>query len=320
MPPCQSGAAAGTFIGMLLEGVYVPVVMPLDDQHELDLAGYARVIEFCLDAGVTGIVSGGTTGEYYAHTFDERVEALTIARNVVEAVRERGRRLDPQAPGAQLVAGCNAGSTREASRLAVAARDLGYDALMLAAPATSLPSQRELAAHFTAVADAAGLPTILYNYPARAGVEIGYECLDLLADHPGIVAIKESSGDFSRFLQLRSRYAGRITVMCGSDDQAVDYFFWGVRAWLAGTANVLPEHHVAVVEAANSGDHGKARELFDAFLPFVQNMESGSYNKKAKLGLGHRGIPCGPVRMPLGPLDDDTAAEFLATLDAALSR
>jgi len=191
---------------------------------------------------------------------------------------------------------------------------------MLAAPGTSLPSQRELAAHFAAVTDAAGLPTILYNFPARAGVEIGYECLDLLADHPGIVAIKESSSDFSRFLQLRSRYADRITVICGSDDQAVDYFLWGVRSWLAGTANVLPEHHVAVVEAANSGDHEKARELFDAFLPFVQNMEGGSYIHKAKLGLTHRGIPCGPVRMPLGPMDDETAAAFLATLDAALSR
>ncbi len=300
-----AGTRAGTFGGMLLEGVYVPVVMPLDDRDELDLATYARVIEFCLDAGVAGIVSGGTTGEYYAHTVDERVQALATAR-------------DAAAGRAQLVAGCNAGSTREASGLAVTARDLGYEALMLAAPATSLPSQTELAAHFAAVADAGELPTILYNYPARAGVELGYECLDLLADHPGIVAIKESSGDFSRFLQLRSRYAGRITVICGSDDQAADYFFWGVRAWLAGTANVLPEHHVAVVEAANSGDHERARALFDAFLPFVQNMESGSYNQKAKLGLTHRGIACGPVRMPLGPLDADTAAGFLATLDAAL--
>jgi 4-hydroxy-tetrahydrodipicolinate synthase len=290
---------------MLLEGVLVPVVMPLDHRHELDLATYARVIEFCLDAGVTGIVSGGTTGEYYAHTFDERVQALAAARDVTT-----GR--------ARLVAGCNAGSTREACRLAVTARDLGYDALMLAAPATSLPSQPELAAHFAAVADACGLPTILYNYPARAGVEIGFECLDRLAGHPGIVAIKESSGDFSRFLQVRSRYPGQITVICGTDDQAADYCFWGVRAWLAGSANVLPEQHVAVMNAANAGDHESSRKLFDAILPCLQSMESGAYIQKAKLGLTHRGIACGPVRMPLGPLDDEAAAAFLATLDAAL--
>jgi 4-hydroxy-tetrahydrodipicolinate synthase len=290
---------------MSFEGVYVPVVMPLNAAHDVDLKTYATVIEFALDAGVAGIVANGTTGEYYALSREERVQAMTVARDVTA-----GR--------AQLVAGCNAGSTREASTFGATASGLGYDAIMLAAPPTSLPSQRELAAHFAAVAEASGLPTILYNYPARAGVEIGVECLDLLADRSEIVAIKESSGDFSRFLALRSRYAGRIEVMCGSDDQAVDYFFWGVRAWLAGTANVLPRQHVEVLDHANKGDHEGARALFDTILPFIQNMESGSYNQKAKLGLKHRGIDCGPVRMPLGPLDDAAAAEFLAVLDAAL--
>ena len=81
---------------------------------------------------------------------------------------------------------------------------------MLAAPHTSLPTQRELAAHYRAVAEAVDKPVVLYNYPARAGVEIGFECLDAVADHPDIVAIKESSGDFSRFLHLQRRYAGRL--------------------------------------------------------------------------------------------------------------
>ena len=130
---------------------------------------------------------------------------------------------------AVLVAGCNAGATRQSVALATAARDLGYDAVMLAAPATSLPQQHELAAHFVAVAESAGLPVILYNYPARAGVEIGLECLDLVAGHPLIVGLKESSGDFSRLLTVLHRYAGELTIMCGSDDQAADYFFWGVR-------------------------------------------------------------------------------------------
>jgi 4-hydroxy-tetrahydrodipicolinate synthase len=290
---------------MTFEGVYVPTVMPLTADHELDLATYARVIEFQLEAGVAGIVANGTTGEYYALSHDERVQAMTVVRDVA-----KGK--------AQLIAGCNAGSTREAARYASTARDLGYEAIMLAAPPTSLPSQRELAAHVVAVTEAGGLPTVLYNYPARAGVEFGLESLDLLADRTDIVAIKESSGDFSRFLQLRSRYDGRIQVICGSDDQAADYFFWGVRAWLAGTANVLPAEHVAVLAAANKGDHEGARDGFATILPFVQDMESGSYNQKAKLGLKHRGYDCGPVRAPLHSLDEDTAAQTLAALAAAL--
>ncbi len=291
---------------MDIEGVYTPIVTAFDAGEEIDFDATAAVIDFVLAGGVRGIVSCGTTGEYYACTTDERLRLLAHARDVVA-----GR--------AQLIAGCNAGSTRDVIGFGRAARDLGYDALMLAAPHTSLPSQRELAAHYAAVANAVGLPIILYNFPARAGVEIGFDCLDAIADVPEIVAIKESSGDFSRFLALRRRYADRITVMCGSDDQAVDYFAWGVRSWLAGTANVLPRHHVAIMDAANAGDHATAYRLFDGILPWVQNMESGSYNQKAKLGLARQGVETGGVRRPLLPIDDDTAASVIADLDAALA-
>ncbi len=291
---------------MELEGVYVPIVTPFDTNDEIDLDVYATVIEHCLAAGVKGLVTAGTTGEYYALSADERLQTFIHARDVVA-----GR--------AQLVAGCNAGSTKESIRFAVAACELGYDAVMLAAPPTSLPSQRELAAHFAAVASGGGLPVILYNYPARAGVEIGFDCLDAVADNPAIIAIKESSSDFSRFLAMRRRYADRLTIMCGSDDQAVDYFAWGVRSWLAGTANALPRHHVAVMNRANNGDIAGARALFDALLPWVQACESGSYNQKAKLALLQQGIDCGPVRSPLLPMLAEAEAEHRAITAAALS-
>jgi 4-hydroxy-tetrahydrodipicolinate synthase len=290
---------------MLLEGVYTPVVTPFDHEGEIDLETLTRVIEHQLQSGVRGIVSCGTTGEYYACTFDERVALMTHTRDVAQ--------------GAHLLAGCNAGSTREVIRLGLAARDLGYDGLLLSAPHTSLPTQAELGAHYASVASGVGLPIVLYNYPARAGVEIGFDALDAIADVPEIVAIKESSGDFSRFLTLRRRYAGRIEVMCGSDDQAVDYFSWGVRSWLAGTANVLPQQHVVVLEAALRGDHAVAHRLFEGMLPWVQDMESGSYNQKAKLGLAHVGIACGDVRQPLLPLDAAAAAENLRVLGQALA-
>ena len=289
-----------------LEGVYVPVVTPFDANEGLDLSTLTKVVDYCLDAGVRGIVSCGTTGEYYAMSTSEREQVMAHTRDVV------GSR-------AQLVAGCNAGSTREAIHLAEAAGSMGYDAIMLAAPPTSLPTQRELAAHYKAIADAVDQPVVLYNYPARAGVEIGFECLDAVADHPNIVAIKESSGDFSRFLQLQRRYAGRLDIMCGSDDQAADYFSWGVRSWLAGTANVLPRHHVIIMNTANEGNKDEAIRQFAAILPWIQNMESGSYNAKAKLGLAHLGIDCGPVRAPLLGLTDDVAAELLEALDQALA-
>ena len=147
---------------MELEGVYTPIVTAFDERDALDLDATAAVIEFVLAGGMRGIVSCGTTGEYYACSTQERLRILEHTRDVTA-----GR--------AQLIAGCNAGSTRDVIAFGEAARDLGYDALMLAVPPTSLPTQRELASHYATAARAVGLPVVLYNYPARAGVEIGIE-------------------------------------------------------------------------------------------------------------------------------------------------
>jgi 4-hydroxy-tetrahydrodipicolinate synthase len=163
------------------------------------------------------------------------------------------------------------------------------------------------------------LPVVLYNYPARAGIEFGFEALDALADNPDIIAIKESSGDFSRFLALKHRYEGRITVMCGSDDQCFDYMAWGVRSWLAGTANVLPAQHSAFTATALSGNTDLARRQYAALLPWIQHMEAGSYNQKVKAGLRHLGVDCGPVRRPLMALSAHAEAELLGILDTAIA-
>jgi 4-hydroxy-tetrahydrodipicolinate synthase len=286
-----------TFSAERLDGVHVPVVTPFDSSGELDLVALRRVIEFVGDAGVRGVVATGTTGEYYALDVAEREQVMAV---VAEATRG----------SVLLTAGCNAGSTREVIRLGECAARLGYEVLMLAAPPTSLPSPRELAAHFLAVADTVGLPVVLYDFPARAGVQIGIECLDMVAHHPSVVAIKESSGDLSRVLQLLHRYDGVLSVICGADDHAADHLFWGVRSWLAGTANVLPAEHVAVVEAANRGDIGHARALFAEILPWIQWMESGSYNAKVKAGMCRRGLEVGTVRPPLLALTDTDLAQM----------
>jgi 4-hydroxy-tetrahydrodipicolinate synthase len=276
--------------------VHVPVVTPFDRSGAVDRVALQQVVDFVVGGGVRGVVATGTTGEYYALDAAERETVMAV---VAEAAGGR----------ALLTAGCNAGSTAEAIRLGTCAARSGYDALMLAAPPTSLPSQRELAAHFLAVADAVGLPVVLYDFPARAGVQIGVECLDLVAGHPLVVAIKESSGDLSRVLHLLRRYDS-LTVICGADDHAADHLFWGVRSWLAGTANVLPAEHVAVVDAANRGDITEARALFAEILPWIQWMEAGSYNAKVKAGLCRQGIDVGTVRPPLLPLSDVELAEM----------
>ncbi len=245
---------------------------------------------------------GGTTGEYYAMSIDERRRQLELAASSVD------RRV-------QLVAGCTTGATRDAIGLAQHARRNGYDAIMLSPPPTSLPSQPQLAAHIRACALDGALPVILYNFPARSGVEFGFESLDRLADLPEVIAIKEASGDFSRFLALQRRYQDRISVICGTDDQAFDYLIWGVRCWLAGTANVLPRQHVEFVASMRRGDVGLGQRQFAAMLPFIQHVESGNYNAKVKAGMAHLGAVAGTVRRPMSPLTPDEAAELGSIID-----
>lgn len=290
---------------MNLDGVFTPVVTPFGADGSIDFAAYARLIDFQIAGGVAGLVPAGTTGEYYAMRDEERRELFAEAARIVG-----GR--------TQLIAGCNAGATRDAVAFAEGARDLGYDGLMLAVPYTSLPSPREQAAHFRAVAEAAGLPVVLYNFPLRAGVEVAFETLELLADCDLIVGMKESSGDFSRFLALQRDFAGRYQIACGSDDQALDYFFWGVTSWIAGTANVLPRHHVVLLDLARRGDWDEARRLWTEMLPWVQDMESGGYNQKAKLGIEAQGIPTGGVRQPLLALDAEAIAAWRPVFERAL--
>jgi 4-hydroxy-tetrahydrodipicolinate synthase len=290
---------------MHLDGVFTPVVTPFAADGSVDYAAYAKLIDFQVAGGVAGIIPAGTTGEYYAMRDSERREQL---EQTVQMTAGR----------TQLIAGCNAGATRDAIAFAEAARDLGYDGIMLPVPYTSLPSPRELAAHFRVVAEACGLPTVIYNFPMRAGVEIAYETLDALADCELIVGMKESSGDFSRFLMLQRVYSDRYTICCGSDDQALDYFGWGVTSWIAGTANVLPRHHVVLLDLVRRGEWHEAKRLWDEMLPWIQNMESGGYPQKAKLGIEAQGIATGPVRQPLLPLTDDVVAEWRPLFDRAL--
>ena len=285
-----------------IEGVYTPVVTPFHEDETIDDVAFAAALDRQVEAGIAGIVVGGTTGEYYAMTLDERREQLAAAATIA------GDRV-------KLVAGCTTGATRDTISLARHAQEHGYQAIMLSPPPTSLPSQSQLAGHLALAAGEGGLPIILYNYPARAGVEIGFDCLDAIADRPDIIAMKESSGDFSRFLAARDRYAGRIEIMCGTDDQAFDYMMWGVRSWLAGPANVFPAEHVRFVEAMLAGRHQLGRDLYAAMLPYIQHLETGNYNAKVKAGMSHRGVAAGTVRRPMTPLTETENAELAALID-----
>ncbi len=290
---------------MQLRGVYAPIVTPFDAREEIDFEVLKRLIDFVLANGVVGLIPGGTTGEVYALSDAERLELFRFVKDYAG-----GR--------TTLIAGVNAGATRDAVRFAEAAAGLGYDGLMAAVPPYSRPSQRELLAHFKDVATATALPIVLYNFPWRAGSEIGYDILDGLAGQANVIGIKEASSDLSRLIAMRLRYGDRFQISCGSDDQALDYFVWGSTSWIGGGASCAPRQHVAVLEAALAGDFATARARMEKLLPLLQLMEAGHYTQKVKAGCELQGIPVGPARRPLLPLTEAYMAAFAGIFKAAV--
>ncbi len=282
---------------MHLKGIYAPIVTPFNADESINYPVLEQLIEYLIANKIAGLVPGGTTGEVYAFTEAERLEVFKFVKEKVN-----GR--------VTLIAGTNSGATRDVICYSQIAEQMGYDALMVAVPPYSRPDQRELLAHYSAVAEAVKIPIVLYNFPWRAGTEVSYEVMDDLTKYDHIIGIKEASGDMSRVYEMRLRYGSRYQMICGSDDQALDYFLWGTASWIGGAASCAPLQHHRVLEAALANDFVTARAHMEVLLPLLRDMESGGYTQKVKVGCELRGIPVGNPRLPLLPLTAEHRAEF----------
>ena len=278
---------------MNFEGIYTPVITPYRDDFGIDYDRLAEVVDFLVDTGVHGIISAGTTGEYYAQTQPERMELMKFIKG-----RIKGR--------TAFIVGTGALRTEESIEYATAARKLGADAILVATPPYSLPTERENALHALAIDRAANLPILLYNYPGRMGAAMGEEYLDRVGRSPNFCAIKESSGDVNR-IHLLARDYPHIQMSCGMDDQALEFFAWGARSWVCAGSNFAPEIHIALYEAcALRGDFDTGRRIMSAMMPLMRVLEQGGkFIQCVKHGMSLRNLPAGPPRKPLRPLNKD---------------
>ncbi|MGF1562096.1 MAG: dihydrodipicolinate synthase family protein [Geminicoccaceae bacterium] len=266
---------------------------PYHDDFSLNEAALAETVDFLIGAGVHGLIVAGTTGEYYAQTTDERLYLMQRVKTLI----------DGRLP---LVVGTGAIRTEDSVLFAKAAKDIGADALLVATPPYAYPTGREIALHALAIDRAANLPIMLYNYPGRMSVNMDEDCLDRLGRSPNFCAIKESSGDPNRLHMLARDYP-HIALACGMDDQALEFFAWGARAWVCAGSNFAPEAHIALYRACVlEGDFTKGRAIMSAMLPLMRVLEQGGkFIQCIKHGLTLRGIAAGPPRKPLQPLNKD---------------
>jgi 4-hydroxy-tetrahydrodipicolinate synthase len=291
---------------MRFPGIIPAVTTPFDANGAVDTAGLAANVRFLLDAGVHGVVGTGTMGEAGSLSAAER---RLVLETVVEAV-------DGAVP---VIAGISAGTADAA--IAYARDAAGIDAVMCLPPLGYRADVAELIAYYEAVADGTGLPVMLYNNPEASGVDLRAEQIVAIADRvPGIVAVKECSGDVRRIPALIAA-APQLEILVGGDDWALEGFAAGATGWVTGVADVAPRECVALYEHVLAGELEPAREIYQRLLPlarFDMTPKLVQYFKAAQDEVGLAGGPCRAPRLPLTTGEREELATALAVLRAGV--
>ncbi|MEV5512236.1 4-hydroxy-tetrahydrodipicolinate synthase [Streptomyces flaveolus] len=274
------------------------MVTPFTEAGTLDLDGAQRLADRLVSRGCDGLVLSGTTGESPTTTDAEKTALVTAVR---EAVGGR----------AALVAGVGTADTRHTVELARAAEKAGADGLLVVAPYYSRPPQDALEAHFREIADACGLPVMLYDIPGRTGTRIEPDTIVRLAGHPRVVAVKDCSYDLLGTQKVLSRTD--LAYYAGCDEQILALYAIGAAGCVSTVANVAPEPFRAVLDAFDAGDTRKAARLQRRTIPLIELMMASDLpgTVTAKALLNALGLPAGPVRAPLRPADAATTDRLL---------
>lgn len=295
---------------ILPNGVYPPVPTFFDEQEELDLATLQRHIQRLMDSGIAGYVLMGTNGEAAHLSDDERASVIATAREVLGS----GEQSMP------IIAGCGDQSTRATIAHCRQAASYGANMVLVLPPSyyRGLMNTKALVAHYRAVADASPLPVLIYNMPASAaGIDLDAETICTLAEHPNIIAVKDSAGNIAKLAQIVANVPETFRVFAGSASYFLPALAVGAAGVVAALANVFP-HEVCLVQALfEAGELEEARTLQAHIIPANAAVTTiyGVPALKASLELtsGYGGNP----RMPLQPLSSQEyqkLAEILAAV------
>ncbi|HUD77418.1 MAG TPA: 4-hydroxy-tetrahydrodipicolinate synthase [Streptosporangiaceae bacterium] len=274
------------------------MVTPLDASGAVDYDGAARLADYLVtDMRNDGLVISGTTGESPTTSDAEKARLLAA---VLEAVGDR----------ATVVAGVGTNDTAHSCELARAAEQAGAHGLLVVTPYYNKPPQSGLVAHFRQVADATGLPNMLYDIPGRTGTPIAAETLIQLAEHPRIVAVKDAKGDFGAASHVMN---GTPLVFYSGDDMVnLPWLSLGAAGFVSVVGHVVGERLHEMIDAYLAGQVEEALRLHRELLPVYTGLFRNQGVIMTKAALGLLGLPGGPVRLPLSNATD-TEVERLRT-------
>jgi 4-hydroxy-tetrahydrodipicolinate synthase len=263
------------------------MITPMTPDGAVDFDGAARLAEYLVtDMRNDGLVVNGTTGEAPTTTDAEKERLLQV---VLEAVGSR----------AKVVAGVGTNITAHTIELARSAERAGAHGLLVVTPYYSKPPQPALEAHFTAVADATGLPVLIYDIPARTGVAVATDTLVRLAAHPRIVGVKDAKDDPSATSHVLARTA--LVSYCGTDLLNLPWLSLGAVGFVSVVGHVVGDRLHEMIDAFGSGDTARARQIHYELIPVYDGLFRNQGVVMAKAALELLGQPGGALRAPLLP-------------------
>jgi 4-hydroxy-tetrahydrodipicolinate synthase len=272
-----------------IRGSIVALVTPMLADGSVDYPALRKLIDWHIAEGTDCIGVVGTTGESPTVSVDEHCEIIRVS---VEQCAGR----------VPVMAGCGGNSTREAIALAKFAKNVGADCQLQVVPYYNKPTQEGQFQHFKAIAEAVDLPVILYNVPGRSVADMAHDTVLRLAEVPGIVGIKEATGNIERAQWLIKDAPKNFSIYSGDDPTAVALMLCGGHGNVSVTANVAPRLMHALCEAAIAGNVTRAMEIQLQLLPLHKALFVESNPIPVKWAVARMGH-CGPgLRLPLTPL------------------
>lgn len=289
------------------QGVFPALLTPFTDQDELDLVMFEKNLKAQVDAGVDGIILGGTLGEASILSTSEKEKLVKFA---VE-------KLNGKLP---VIINIAEGSTKEALQQAAYAKAWGASGLMILPPMRYKSDHRETVTYFTTIANATDLPIMIYNNPVDYKIEVTLEMFSELISCANIQAVKESTRDVTNVTRLKNKFGNRIKILCGVDTLALEELCLGADGWVAGLVDAFPRETVAIYRLAKAGKIKEATEIYRWFMPLLELDIHPKLVQYIKLAAAEAGIGSENVRAPRLKLVGEERDRVLGIIKNGISK
>lgn len=282
-----------------LQGCGTALITPFKNE-EVDYKAFENLVKSQIEAGIHFLVPLGTTGETPCLLDQERIKLLQIAKE--------------HADGRPVMVGVGTNSIVMTRNNIEVLTPYDPDAFLVVTPYYNKPSQDGLFSYFTAVADFAPRPVVLYNVPGRTGVNISADTTLRLAEHPNIIAVKEASGNYDQISKIIAHAPEGFAVLSGNDDETLSLMATGAAGVISVASNIVPREMVAMTEAMLRGDLAAARPIHHRLFDLFKNCFVESNPIPAKAALYLMGMIQNELRLPLVPAQESTMQLMEKTL------